>query len=228
MKNEDDDKMVEFIKKGLSYKEVSDLLDRTPDSIRCRCFRLGVKSSDYKNMDNNKCLECGKEINDTRKTRKFCDRSCSAIFNNKNRTPRIIKKCVNCGNDLNYRSKKYCSQKCQTEFEHNQYIDKWKNGEVDGNIGKYRDSLSVHVRKYIIKKYDSKCSKCGWNEINIYTGKVPLEVDHINGDHLNSVEENLRPLCPSCHSLTEYYGSRNKGRGRRYRQEYRKNKNKLK
>lgn len=76
----------------------------------------------------------------------------------------------------------------------------------------------------MFEKYDNKCSICGWNDINEYTGKIPLQIDHIDGDYTNSIEENLRLLCPNCHSLTENYGSRNKGNGRKYRQEWRNKK----
>lgn len=165
-----------------------------------------------------KCLECDNTISNRNK--KFCSKKCTAIYSNRIRYG--IKKlyyCVNCNKELTGKQFKYCSKDCQTEFEYNTYITKWKNGEVDGNRCEHSDSLSVHVRKYIFKKYDNKCTKCGWNEINQYTNKIPLEVDHIDGNHLNSIEENLRLLCPSCHSLTEFYGSRNKGRGREFRRE---------
>jgi len=32
-------------------------------------------------------------------------------------------------------------------------------------------------------------------------GYLPLELDHINGDHHDNRLENLRILCPNCHSL---------------------------
>jgi hypothetical protein len=52
------------------------------------------------------------------------------------------------------------------------------------------------------------CSSCGigpsWNE-----KKLVLEIDHINGDRLNNKKENLRFLCPNCHSQTETFGAKN-------------------
>ena len=74
------------------------------------------------------------------------------------------------------------------------------------------------------KKYNNKCSVCGWSVRNIFTNKIPLEIEDIDGNYKNNKEENLRLLCPNCHTLTENYGSRNKGNGRPYRQTWRKHK----
>lgn len=84
--------------------------------------------------------------------------------------------------------------------------------------GKYQ--LSSHIRKYILDKFDNKCCECGWCEVNLYTGLVPLEIDHIDGDYTNNNEDNLRPLCSNCHSLTETYKALNKGNGRKDRKKY--------
>lgn len=64
-------------------------------------------------------------------------------------------------------------------------------------------------------KHNNKCEKCGWGEVNPYTGKIPLQVHHIDGDCTNNSEENLQLLCPNCHSLTETYGGLNKGNSKR-------------
>ena len=85
-------------------------------------------------------------------------------------------------------------------------------------------AVSQHVRKYLFIKNDNKCSKCGWSEINLFTNSIPLEIDHINGDSMNHLENNLNLLCPNCHSLTRG-DSTSKGNGRRYyRQKYHKEK----
>ena len=40
--------------------------------------------------------------------------------------------------------------------------------------------------------------------------KLVLQIDHKNGDHLDNRPENVRFLCPNCHSQTENFGSKNK------------------
>lgn len=44
------------------------------------------------------------------------------------------------------------------------------------------------------------CEICGWSKQSP-DGRIPLELDHINGDHEDNRLENLRILCPNCHSL---------------------------
>lgn len=52
---------------------------------------------------------------------------------------------------------------------------------------------------------DYKCSICGINEWN--NELLILHVDHIDGDPYNNISENLRFLCPNCHSQTSTYGN---------------------
>jgi transposase-like protein len=66
------------------------------------------------------------------------------------------------------------------------------------------------LRKYIIREklLPYKCAICGAVE---WQGKtLSLELDHINGENNDNRIENLRFLCPNCHSQTTTYGSLNK------------------
>lgn len=65
------------------------------------------------------------------------------------------------------------------------------------------------LRKTIIQEnlIPYKCAICGITE---WQGKtLSLELDHINGENNDNRLENLRFLCPNCHSQTTTYGSRN-------------------
>lgn len=130
----------------------------------------------------------------------------------------MIRICKNCKVFLKHRYKiKFCSNKCQNDFQRSVFIDRWKRGLVDGAIGINVRALSGHIRTYLIEKNAEECSNCGWNKRNPITGKVPLEVDHIDGNPENNKETNLRLLCPNCHSLTPFFRNLNKGRGRKWR-----------
>lgn len=126
--------------------------------------------------------------------------------------------CKNCGKKLQKGQKTYCSSKCQQDFQYKEWVIRWKNGEENGISGKY--GISGYLRSYILEKYEYKCCECGWNKVNPYTNTLPLEIDHIDGDYTNNSEENLRLLCPNCHSLTSTYKGANKGHGRKDREKY--------
>ena len=68
-------------------------------------------------------------------------------------------KCLNCGKELTGRAKKYCNNKCQTDFQYKTYILNWKNGLEDGMKGEYQ--LSNHIKRYLLEKNNFKCEKCG-------------------------------------------------------------------
>lgn len=53
-----------------------------------------------------------------------------------------------------------------------------------------------------------KCESCGQGEV--WNGKkMALHLDHINGVNNDNRIENLRILCPNCHSTTKTYGGKN-------------------
>lgn len=90
------------------------------------------------------------------------------------------------------------------------HIRKWiKKLELDTShfTGKGWSKNKVFGSKHPIKLklvklglLEWKCYEC---QITEWNGKpLPLELDHIDGDHENNSFENLRILCPNCHSQT--------------------------
>ena len=123
--------------------------------------------------------------------------------------------CLNCGKELDVSKgiHKYCSNKCQHEYEYKKYIEKYKQ---DNSIAKSTawGQIPAYLRRYIFEKYNNKCCICGWSKENPYTHTIPLEIDHIDGNSENNSENNLRLICPNCHSLTATYRGANRGHGR--------------
>jgi Zn finger protein HypA/HybF involved in hydrogenase expression len=74
------------------------------------------------------------------------------------------------------------------------------------NSNFHRDSL----KKRLIKEelIDYKCVGCG-NEGEWLGKPISLQLDHINGVNNDNRLENLRFLCPNCHSQTITYAGKN-------------------
>lgn len=124
--------------------------------------------------------------------------------------------CLNCGKEIidsHCSKRKYCSNQCQRDYEYKKWVEQYKQ---DNSIAKSTKwgQIPNYLRRYIFEKFDNKCCLCGWSKINPYTNSLPLEIDHINGDSENNSEENLRLICPNCHSLTPTYRGANRGHGR--------------
>ena len=124
--------------------------------------------------------------------------------------------CSNCGKELvntKNTKHKYCSNSCQQEHEYKLWIEKYKQDNSIAKSSKW-GQIPNQLRRYIFEKFENKCCLCGWSEINPYTNTLPLEIDHIDGNSENNSEDNLRLICPNCHSLTSTYRGANRGNGR--------------
>lgn len=124
--------------------------------------------------------------------------------------------CLNCGIDITNdkcTAHKYCSNKCQQEYIYKKWVENYRKNNNIAVSTKW-GQIPAHLKRYIFEKYNNKCCICGWSEINPYTSSLPLEIDHINGDSNDNSENNLRLICPNCHSLTSTYRGANRGNGR--------------
>jgi RNAse (barnase) inhibitor barstar len=136
---------------------------------------------------------------------RFCSQSCNATFNNKKRGCKTheIKGCLNCGEKI---KNKFCNKECYHFF-----INEEIRNKIEENSEIFHEGT---IKKFLIKKYGEKCMDCGWGKIHPITGKVPIQLEHIDGNFENNKLENLKLLCPNCNSLTLTFGALNKGNGR--------------
>lgn len=165
------------------------------------------------NLEKKTCTGCQKQLEYEDRHKKFCSQSCSATFFNHKR--KKYSYCEHCGGLTKgkpNRAKKFCSVKCQQALI--------REGNMKSLLAGDKMQLGgAALRRLLIEKFGAKCMECGWDKINPHTGKCPIELEHIDGNSENDVLENLKLLCPSCHSLTATYKALNKGKGRHKRRQ---------
>ena len=178
--NDEINTLLSLFKDKLSYEQISIKLNRTHSSVRLKLQKLGYKSSDEQKITK-KCLFCDNLIETTLSSeKKFCNNSCSASYNNKLR--KKVNYCSNCNIEIaSWRI--FCSNKCQGQHERSVIFEKIENGDTSF----HHDTM----KKFMIYKYGEKCMECGWCSVHPTTGKVPIQLEHIDGDSTNNSLNNF-------------------------------------
>jgi hypothetical protein len=154
-----------------------------------------------------KCLNCN--VNEAIKYSKytngnFCSSKCARSFSTKENR-----------NEINKR----VSEKLRGKTPNRDYsfsIEKWnvirekRRNSYDKKIMNYDFSdLGIDRRKRrVLLEQKFCCNRCGLSEWE--DEKIPLEIEHIDGDNQNNERDNLIALCPNCHALTKTWRGRNK------------------
>lgn len=221
-----------LLDKGLTNNEIADILNISRSSVVRIKSKYNLKSK-YNELKREKklCLQCSEEFDCLiSEKRKFCSMSCSRTFLNLKASDEKIKKdnsiiqkngkifriCESCNSEYEidrnymYLKRKYCSIKCQKKLQREIKFNEIMNGVDHG---------SNMAKKFLIQTHGEKCMKCGWCEKNPLSNKVPIELEHKDGNSENNNLHNLELLCPNCHSLTKTYKALNKGNGRHKRRE---------
>ena len=114
----------------------------------------------------------------------------------------MIANCLNCNSDFTFfpsqSDGKFCCRKCSGEYITKQNIP---------NRLKENTVFEKSTRKYVLLLKGESCECCGISE---WQGKkLSLHIDHINGIRTDNRIENLKVLCPNCHSQTPTFGVKN-------------------
>jgi 5-methylcytosine-specific restriction endonuclease McrA len=75
----------------------------------------------------------------------------------------------------------------------------------------YTNNTRMKIRIINEGVLEYKCEGCG-NEGEWLGKAISLQLDHINGVNNDNRIENLRFLCPNCHSQTNTYSGKNQGK----------------
>lgn len=150
---------------------------------------------------------CGNEIKRTGK--EYCSVRCARSIRPRKSCP----PCLNgCGKRVKLHKNEYCSFSCMHEYRYACKAEAFfMQGGVRGHVAQH--FLARLLRDY----YGERCLRCSWSRRHLQTGKVPVEVEHIDGNWENNRLTNLTLLCPNCHALTPTFRGLNRGRGRAHR-----------
>lgn len=146
------------------------------------------------------CEKCNKVHDGKFGSGKFCSKSCA---NSRIRSKETIEKIS-------------ISVKNSTYFKEKLYLEKNRISgptvriiQIEKLLNANWDSLGRQSKKTrILIEQNHKCLICN---LDSWMGKVlKLDMDHIDGNHNNSTRENLRCICPNCHSQTPTWKKSNK------------------
>lgn len=112
----------------------------------------------------------------------------------------ILKKRIN---ELNLSVEHFGKLKKQSVYA------KYTLDEILVKNSSYANIQSLKARLVREGRLEYKCANCG-NTGEWMGKKLVLQLDHINGINNDHRIENLRFLCPNCHSQTNSYAGRNK------------------
>lgn len=90
------------------------------------------------------------------------------------------------------------------------YPGRWVHASEYFDNTKTIASHNLKLRLFRDGYKSEQCEECKNTE---WQGKkIPLELDHINGDRYDNAINNLRILCPNCHALTPTNSGKNRGK----------------
>ena len=195
-----------FEKQKLSVKEKT-----LKDNIRClSCSKLvegkyrrhkkfccsscsAVYNNNKKKKKQKMCLYCNNAFETKCNHAKYCTTHCSTLAKTKEKVEIV---CSNCNTLFKKQKRKikksithFCSNICKQNYfkinSHERGVYKKHNG---------RSVISTY-RKNAFNNYKNECYYCGYDKfIDV------LQVHHLDENRKNNSLENLRIVCPTCHS----------------------------
>lgn len=97
----------------------------------------------------------------------------------------------------------------QKGFDISHFIGQaWNKNNFDYSRFQYGKTIKIaNALSALTALRGRKCEQCGLAEWN--NNPIPLEIHHLDGNHLNNNLDNLQILCCNCHALTKNYKGKN-------------------
>lgn len=187
-------KLEKLVIDKLSIAEISKTLSLAPTTIRYWLAKFGLKTQGYVrtyNWDESKLREA--IVTSGCKSDILRNLGISTKSGNFQTLEKYLKKYKIDTSHIVYDNKRG-----------NKWNRQYTNEEIFIKDSSYGNGSSLKARIIKDELLDYRCDKCGntgvWND-----QKLVLHLDHMNGDHYDNRLQNLRFLCPNCHSQTETY-----------------------
>lgn len=193
------EKLEQFVYDGLSIRKIGEITKTTYTKVRYWLDKYGLKTNGYDKIHNWNEKSLKQAVEDSNcKSDVLRKLGISTKSGNFQTLDRYLKKYGINDDKLKYDNKRG-----------NKWVKKYTNGDVFcENSPMSGKNIKIRIISENLLEY--KCTRCGirdeWNG-----KKLQLQLDHINGINDDNRMENLRFLCPNCHSQTDNYGGKNKG-----------------
>lgn len=116
--------------------------------------------------------------------------------------------CKNCGKEskaTKQKVNKYCSNKCQREFEYKKRVHDWVHGVKSWTSRE----VPLWPRRYRLQYQKGLCQRCECKYDQV--GRpLTMEFNHIDGNWRNNDFDNCEMICVQCHSLTHTYRAKDR------------------
>ena len=155
------------------------------------------------------CKKCGNEFVEEKGLINYCSLKCrnSKTWNDDDK----LKKSISAKNsekvkNANKNKSIFINYKKQSEKSKQTWNEKLLNTP-------FEELSFERLRKRVILEKKNKCKCCGIDKWN--NEPITLELEHIDGNHHNNERNNLKAICPNCHSQTLTWRGRNKQNNRK-------------
>lgn len=97
----------------------------------------------------------------------------------------------------------------QSPYDRDKATEKLRETRLQKYLAMPFDELGMcNRRRRVFEEQNYCCSGCNMSDWRGF--KIPLELEHKDGNNQNNNRENLEGLCPNCHSITDTWRGRNK------------------